>query len=262
MVTQTIFQVDAFTDRAFLGNPAAVCPVFGWLPDDLMLSIARENNLSETAFVDLDQLPYGIRWFTPKAEVDLCGHATLAAAKILFDRVLEREKNHISFVSARGVLSAKKIGKRIYLDFPADFPREVQIDKKIVSALNSAPEKIYRGKDDYLAIFQKEEDVEFLAPNYSKISSLDSRGIIVSALGIDSDFVSRCFYPSLGVEEDPVTGSAHTLLTPYWSAALGKLKLSARQISQRGGQLFCELHGERVLIGGEAVTYLAGEIYI
>ena len=153
-----IFQVDAFAHTLFSGNPAAVCPLESWLDNDIMQSIAQENNLSETAFVDLDQWPYGIRWFTPKAEVDLCGHATLAAAKILFDRILEREKNDISFVSARGILSAKKIGKRIYLDFPADFPREVQLDNKIVSALNSMPERIYKGQDDYLAIFKKEED--------------------------------------------------------------------------------------------------------
>ena len=262
MTAHSIFQVDAFTDKVFKGNPAGVCPIYGWLADDLMSSIARENNLSETAFVNLDQSPYGIRWFTPKYEVELCGHATLAAAKILFDRYLDRDKDSVSFISARGPLSAKKIDEKIYLDFPADFPNEQQLDKKIVAALNSVPKKIFRGQDDYLAIFEREEEIALLTPNLKEISRLEARGVIASAPGTQSDFVSRCFYPSVGVDEDPVTGSAHTLLTPYWEAALSKKKMLARQISARGGQLFCELHGDRVMIGGEAVTYLVGKIYV
>ena len=262
MVAHPMFLVDAFTDKVFKGNPAGVCPIYGWLSDDVMSSIARENNLSETAFVNLRKSPYEIRWFTPKIEVELCGHATLAAAKILFDQYLDRDKSSVSFVCARGQLSAKKIGKSIYLNFPADFPTEQQVDQKIVAALNSVPNKICRGQDDYLAIFEGEEEIELLRPNLKAISRLEARGLIASAPGTQSDFVSRCFYPSLGVDEDPVTGSAHTLLTPYWAAVLGKKKMSARQISSRGGQLLCELHGERVMIGGEAAIYLAGKIYV
>jgi len=257
-----IYQVDAFTDQVFRGNPAAVCPVNGWLPELTMLSIAEENNLSETAFVNLDSDPYGIRWFTPRSEVDLCGHATLASAKVLFDHYLSENETEIVFNSNRGRLEAIKKGDLIALDFPSDHALEIDSHKKVARALGVTPSFLYKGKDDLLAVFNSEKEIRFLVPDRTEISMLDCRGIIATAPGTEDDFVSRCFYPGLGVIEDPVTGSAHTLLAPYWGEILDKKIMKARQISEREGRLLCELKKDRVLISGRAVTYMVGEITI
>lgn len=259
-----IFQVDAFTDKIFSGNPAAVCPITDGLPDCAMLSIAAENNLSETAFVDLANEPYTIRWFTPTTEVELCGHATLAAARILFDEYLPLQATKVRFSSKSGELSALKRGKKIFLDFPSDRPVELENNSSVTEALNAEPFSFYRGKDDFLVQFRSETEVQNLNPDFQKLGNLDCRGIIVTAPGseMDIDFVSRFFAPKVGINEDPVTGSAHTLLTPYWVGILKKKKLSARQLSTRGGKLECVMVDDRVLIGGDSARYLDGFIYI
>lgn len=255
-----LYQVDAFADEVFCGNPAAVCPVQGTLPERLMLSIASENNLSETAFVDLSVTPYEVRWFTPVAEVDLCGHATLAAARILFDEFLGPEVHEVDLDSKSGRLRVLKKGPLMVLDFPKDEPSEREANPLIEEILGVCPKTIFRGRDDFLVIFNSQEEVEALAPDFSKLSCLPSRGLIASAPGEDADFVSRSFFPHTG--EDPVTGSAHTLMIPYWARVLNKKQLKAYQCSARGGRLSCELVGERVYIGGSTVRYLDGTIFL
>jgi len=257
-----IFVIDAFTDKVFGGNPAAVIPVNNPLDEKVMQAIASENNLSETAYIDMSSTPFSIRWFTPTVEVDLCGHATLATARVLFDFYLPEDTEEVSFSSRSGELKAFKKGELIYLDFPADNPGPIKGGKEINEAIGAVSLKIYRGKDDYLAIFNDEDTIRKISPSFEKLSKLDSRGLIVSAPGDQVDFVSRCFFPQTGVNEDPVTGSAHTLMMPYWSNILGKEKLSAQQLSPRSGNLSCELHGERVLIGGRTAQYMKGEISI
>ncbi len=257
-----IFVIDAFTDKVFGGNPAAVIPVNNPLDEKVMQAIASENNLSETAYIDMSSTPFSIRWFTPTVEVDLCGHATLATARVLFDFYLPEDTEEVSFSSRSGELKAFKKGELIYLDFPADNPRPIKGGKEINEAIGAASLKIYRGKDDYLAVFNDEDTIRKISPSFEKLSKLDSRGLIVSAPGDQVDFVSRCFFPQTGVNEDPVTGSAHTLMIPYWSKIFGKSQLSATQLSSRSGNLCCELHGERVLIGGKTAQYMKGKISI
>jgi|TARA_B110000438_G_scaffold301137_1_gene355248 PhzF family phenazine biosynthesis protein len=257
-----IYIIDAFTDKVFKGNPAAVIPLDNKLDSKIMQAIASENNLSETAYVNISSAPFSIRWFTPTIEVDLCGHATLATARVLFDFYLPEETTEILFSSRSGELKAFKKEKLIHLDFPTDIPRPVSEKEEIARCLGMIPLKIYKGRDDYLAIFNNEKTIKEISPSFEKLSKLDSRGLIVSAPGNQVDFVSRCFFPQTGVNEDPVTGSAHTLMIPYWSKILGKTKLSATQLSSRSGRIYCELHGERVLIGGETAQYLKGEISI
>mgnify|MGYP001174810565 CR=1 FL=1 len=255
-----IFQVDAFTNRLFSGNPAAVIPLTDSLSDELMQSIALENNLSETAFIDLSKQPYNIRWFTPTTEVDLCGHATLASAKVLFDEILDESTNEINFQSKSGALRVFKKNNLIFLDFPSDPASEV-LDKAFVEdLLGFQPNHLFKGSDDYLAVFSSEDTIKNLKPNFLKISKIKSRGLIATAPGDQVDFTSRCFYPQLGINEDPVTGSAHTLMIPYWSKTLGRHEMVAHQLSKRGGILYCENKEERVLIGGETAIYMSGEI--
>lgn len=254
-----IFQVDAFTSKPFGGNPAAVVPLDKWLRDELMLAIAAENNLAETAFFVGDDGNYDLRWFTPEVEIDLCGHATLAPAHVLTD-VLKKEQGEIKFQSKSGELRVTRENGLYVLDFPTRAPVETETPAGLVEALGAVPQKVLKSRD-YLAVYGSEAEVAALKPDFRAIGELDVHAVIVSAKGDEADFVSRFFAPSAGVDEDPVTGSAHCTLIPYWAEQLGKDKLFARQISQRGGELFCELAGDRVKIGGNAVTYLKGEIY-
>jgi len=257
-----IYQVDAFTDKLFSGNPAAVCPLNEWLPDSVMQAIAAENNLSETAFINRRTSPFTIRWFTPTTEVDLCGHATLAAARILFDEYLPKESREVSFNSRRGLLKTYLKDELIYLDFPADKPVAVEELSIINEGLQIQSVELLRGKDDYLVIFENEQAVRSLRPDFKMLSNLDSRGLIVTAPARQVDFVSRCFFPQMGIDEDPVTGSAHTVMVPYWSQRLRKSQLRAIQCSSRGGSLTCQLKKDRVLIGGATVRYLTGKITV
>jgi PhzF family phenazine biosynthesis protein len=256
-----MFQVDAFTSELFSGNPAAICLLDEWLPDELMLSIAAENNLSETAFLNLSTDPIGIRWFSPKREVDLCGHATLASARVLFDQSKSKDSEEIVFESKRGLLKAEKDGEIILLDFPSDKPELSDLSFS-ESLFSYRPEAVIKGTDDYLFIFDQEEKIKSINANYEEIRKLDSRGAIVSSVDSQGDIVSRCFYPKYGINEDPVTGSAHTLIIPYWSSVLGRTRIKARQLSERGGELFCEVLNDRIKIGGYTSIFFSGEIDI
>jgi len=258
---QKIYQVDAFTEKLYGGNPAAVCPLDKWLDDSTMQKIALENNLSETAFFVKEDDALRIRWFTPKAEVDLCGHATLASAHVLYNH-LSYSKEDINFRSKSGLLTVKKEGNLLVLNFPADQSTEVSLLETLSAAFNIKPGKCLKGKTDYLLLFENQEQVENLKPDFSKILDTGVRGVIVTAPGKDVDFVSRFFAPAVGIDEDPVTGSAHTTLTPFWAIQLNKTKLTARQLSERQGYLICRYLQDRVEIGGQAVTYLIGEIQI
>jgi len=258
-----LYQIDAFAEKLFEGNPAAVCVLEQWLDDSLMQQLAMENNLAETAFVVKEGSQYVIRWFTPELEVALCGHATLASAYVLF-RYFEPEAEQLSFFSPRsGILSVAK-GKDglLTLDFPADPILEVPPIDALNKALGKQPLKSYKGKTDYLLVYENQADIEAMRPDFFLLDKVDARGIIVTAPGEKVDFVSRFFAPQSGISEDPVTGSAHTTLTPYWSEVLGKKKLFARQLSRRGGRLSCEYLGQRVKISGMAVQYLTGEIEV
>lgn len=257
----TIYQVDAFSKKIFGGNPAAVCPLKIWLPTDTMQKIALENNLSETAFIVPDQSGYHIRWFTPAIEVDLCGHATLATAHALFEEI-GHEGNEIIFQSKSGPLKVTKTGDLYTMNFPTDEIQKVDPPIELAAGLDAEPLEVYRGKDDYLAIFDSQATIENFTPDFAKLAKIKARGIIVSAEGTQVDFVSRGFFPAAGIDEDPVTGSAHTTLTPYWSKRLGKNNFVARQLSARGGELICDYLGDRVNISGHAVTYLKGTIFI
>jgi PhzF family phenazine biosynthesis protein len=257
-----IYQVDAFTDEIFKGNPAAVCPLKAWLNDEVMQKIAMENNLSETAFYIKDGKDYQIRWFTPTVEVDLCGHATLASAFVLFNYD-NHYGNEIRFKSLMsGDLLVAKNRDLLTLNFPADIIMPVEISKEITECFNIKPTLVFKGKTDYMLVFDSRAEIEGLVPDLSKIRNLDCRGIIVTAPGENVDFVSRFFGPQSGVDEDPVTGSAHTTLTPYWSQRLGKESLSAIQLSARKGFLKCKIKGNRVFISGNCRLYLKGEIFI
>jgi PhzF family phenazine biosynthesis protein len=263
-----IYQADAFTSRVFGGNPAAVVSLQTWLSDATMQNIAAENNLAETAFIvpTGGESDYHIRWFTPSLEVQLCGHATLATAHILYEQ-LGFDKPEIRFDSLSGILKVKKISANSYtLDFPTDILRGYDLDSEeaeiIYNVLKIKPLAVFKGRDDFMAVLPSEKDIATLKPNFAALRGLDSRGLIATAKGDTIDFVSRCFFPEAGVEEDPVTGSAHTTMVPYWAEILNKNMLFAQQISQRGGELSCILRGPRVEISGNAVTYLVGEIFI
>ena len=257
-----IYQVDAFTHQLFKGNPAAVIPLQDWLPDSVMQQIALENNLSETAFFVPAKDYFELRWFTPQTEVNLCGHATLATAHVLFTYLFPDLKE-IQFSSKSGILIVYREEDTYYLDFPTSRVVSVQ-DSKLTFAkrMFTNPVAVLEGNEDLMVVLPSEEEVICYHPDFQHLSKLDYRGIIITAKGSEADFVSRFFGPRVGVNEDPVTGSAHTLLIPYWSAILKKNKMTARQLSIRGGELFCEHKGERVRIGGSAVTYLTGEILI
>jgi len=258
-----IFQVDAFSDRLFSGNPAAVIPLEKWPETDLMQMIASENNLSETAFfVPLKDGSYHIRWFTPKTEVELCGHATLASAHVLFTH-LNFDREEVVFNSHSGKLSVKQSGSTYWLNFPAQPPMPVKSPKLLPEAIGTIP--IYTGTNvDLLVLVTGESIVRNMKPDMEILKRLDIRGVIVTAPSDreDTDFVSRFFAPAVGVPEDPVTGSAHTVLTPFWSKRLDKKDMQAHQISKRGGRLHCKMAGERVYIGGSAITYLTGTITV
>ncbi len=256
-----IYQVDAFTDAVFGGNPAAVIPLETWLSDELMQNIALENNLSETAFFVQTEEGFHIRWFTPAVEVDLCGHATVATAHVLWQH-LDFSGNEIAFASRSGRLGVKKDGEFYTLNFPTDTLEKVAIPEIAANSMGKLPLECYKGREDYLLIYENHWAIEDLSPDFTQLKKLKTRGIIASAPGNDADFVSRCFFPYFGIDEDPVTGSAHTTLTPYWSKRLGKEELIAKQISKRGGDLKCRLAGDRTYISGQAVTYLIGEIQI
>ena len=255
-----LYQVDAFTDRPFAGNPAAVVPLEEWLPDATMQSIALENNLSETAFfVCRDSGAYDLRWFTPAQEVDLCGHATLGAAWVLFNQ-LGFAGAVAAFHTRSGLLRVERDGDRLVLDFPAQPPVPGEIGD-VAGAIGLSPEVVLRAPYG-VAVLDSEETVRSVHPNLARIASLDTPELIITAPGGDSDFVSRFFAPAAGIDEDPVTGSAHCILIPYWADRLGKKEMFARQVSARGGALWCAMKGERVSIAGDVAPYLEGTIRI
>ena len=255
-----IYQVDAFTDELFSGNPAAVCPVEYWPSDDVLQNVASENNLSETVFLRRRYGLYEIRWFTPVSEVELCGHATLAAAHVLFNH-LNYDRDHVKFESLyNGMLEVSKNGDYLTLDFPADNIEPALPPDHLFKALGCKPLEIWKGKTDYLLYYPSQEDIEELKPDFGLLKKIETRGIIVTAPGYECDFVSRFFAPLLGIDEDPVTGSAHTSLVPFWAHRLNQLEFEARQLSARGGFLKCKLAGDRVLISGKACTYMIGSI--
>ena len=256
-----IYQVDAFTKEVFKGNPAAVCPLESWIDAKLMQKIAFENNLSETAFFVKNDDVYEIRWFTPTFEIDLCGHATLASAFVIFE-ILKSENKIVKFYSHKsGKLSVEKKDDQFVLDFPSRPVFETDAPDGLVGAIGKEPKEVLKARD-YFLVYENEREILGIAPNFSRLLEIDAHGFIVTAKGDDCDFVSRFFAPEVGVFEDPVTGSAHCNLIPYWAEKLGKTEMFARQISERGGELFCRLEDDRVKIGGNAVLYLKGEIIV
>lgn len=253
-----IYQVDAFSSSVFSGNPAAVCPLTEWLPDQQLQAIAAENNLSETAYFIRNGDGFHLRWFTPGCEVDLCGHATLASAYVLFNE-LKESGDLIRFHTKSGELRVKRDGEMLALDFPARPPAPVAANPSLAAALGGNPQAMLAARD-YLVRYANAEEVRALKPDMQALMHIDRFAIIVTARGTDCDFVSRFFAPAKGVPEDPVTGSAHCTLIPYWAEQLGKTTLHARQIGPRGGELFCKLNGDRVEIAGRAALFLRGTI--
>lgn len=255
-----IFQIDAFADQKFRGNPAAVVILPEWLPDETMQAIAQENNLAETAFVVHTEKSNELRWFTPEVEIDLCGHATLASAYVLFNHGYVNGQT-VSFSYQGGILSVSREGDLLTLDFPSRPAEPIDTIPALDKILGNKPAQVLAARD-MLVIFEKQSDIVSLQPDFIAIKELDYHAVIVSAPGEDCDFVSRFFAPRAGIQEDPVTGSSHCTLIPYWSNRLDKKELHAKQLSKRGGELFCKYLGERVSISGRAVEYLSGEIYI
>ena len=256
----SIYQIDAFANKPFEGNPAAIVPLDSWLDDQVLQSIAEENNLAETAFFVKEANGFNIRWFTPCKEVRLCGHATLAAAYVLFEVIGHSEKV-IDFNSLSGKLSVTQAEGLLTLNFPAQKPVKCEIPEDLVKGLGKKPVACLKN-EDYIAVYECEEDVAEIIPDHSCLTRLDLRGVIVTSVASKYDFVARFFAPKYGIPEDSVTGSAYTQLTPYWSSSLQKNKFTVKQISQRGGELVCERVEGRVLISGKAVKYLQGEIEI
>jgi len=256
----SIFQVDAFSSKVFGGNPAAICPLQSWLPDPTLQAIANENNLAETAFFVRTGGRYHLRWFTPAVEVGLCGHATLATAHVLFHELGEKSDT-VFFDTLSGELPVKRSGDMLVMDFPSLPPTTITVDPALVPALGGKPHQVLAARD-CLVVYETEEEVRALKPDMAALVRIDQFGFIATARGKDCDFVSRFFAPSQGIPEDPVTGSAHCTLIPYWAAKLGKDSLHARQVSARGGELFCRLMGDRVEIAGHAVLYLKGSIWV
>ena len=263
-----IYQVDAFAGRVFSGNPAAVCPLEGWLPEQTLQAIAAENNLSETAFLVPAGEDYELRWFTPRIEVDLCGHATLAAGFVVLT-LFNTDRASVRFHTRSGPLTVTREERLFALDLPARPAQPAQISQALIAALGGRPSEVWAGAY-YLAIYGTAEEVAALTPDLGALKSMDKIGMIATAPGHAMtgawtgacDFVSRFFAPRAGIDEDPVTGSAHCMLVPYWARRLGKRRLVARQISARGGLLMCEDQGERVKIAGEAALYLEGQIRV
>jgi PhzF family phenazine biosynthesis protein len=262
MKSVPIYQVDAFTCGKFTGNPAGVCVITEWLPTHLMQKIAMENNLAETAFIVPDGKDWLIRWFTPVTEVDLCGHGTLASSFVVMD-ILEPERQEVTFHTMHmGDLVVRKKNDMLELDFPTDTLHKCDLPLLVKEGLGKEPAECFMGRSDYLLLFGSEAEIFALKPDFRKLATADGRGIIVTAPGSDVDFVSRFFAPQAGIDEDPVTGSAHTTLTPFWSARLGKTSMTARQLSARRGYLECTLKGNRTLIAGRTDLFLKGEIFI
>lgn len=255
-----IYQIDAFTSKVFAGNPAAVCPLEKWLNDSVMQSIAAENNLSETAFFVREDSGYRIRWFTPVREVDLCGHATLASGFVFF-KYINPDSNKVEFHSNSGPLRVTRDKEYLSLDFPTQPPKPCTAPKVLLEGLKREPAEVLCS-EDFLVVYPSEKDIVDLQPDFTKLNELGLRGVIVTAKGEKADFVSRFFAPTYGINEDPVTGSAHCELTPFWAERLKKNELQALQLSKRGGELFCKMAGDRVIISGQAVEYMRGSITI
>jgi PhzF family phenazine biosynthesis protein len=255
-----IFQLDAFSSRIFSGNPAAVCPLERWLPDEVLQAIAAENNLSETAFLVRAGSEYEIRWMTPTVEVDLCGHATLASGWVVLNR-LEPSRGAVVFGSKSGALHVRRAGDLLRMDFPAHASEPAPANPLLERALGARPREVLRSSST-VAVLGSEEEIRALRPDFALVREVDPHAVIATAPGDGCDFVSRFFAPAVGIPEDPVTGSAHCVLTPFWAARLAKKTLHARQLSARGGELFCEALGERVGISGQAVLYLEGSIRV
>lgn len=258
-----IYQVDAFTDKLFGGNPAAIVPLKTWLSDELMQKIALENNLSETAFFVQTDNRFHIRWFTPTIEVNLCGHATLATAFVIFN-ILNYKQDTILFDSKSGILKVRKEGNWLELDFPAQAIASAEAPEGLIEGIGKKPIEIYRASDDYLLVYKSQKDIEEISPNFNTLKQVKARGVIITSKAKSKrlDFVSRFFGPGSGIDEDPVTGSAHTKLVPYWANILGKNELVAEQISARKGFLKCKLVGDRVLMSGKGKLFLKGKILI
>lgn len=256
----TLYQIDAFAEKAFEGNPAAICPLNEWLSDELMQSIATENNLSETAFFVKNDIGYHIRWFTPEHEVDLCGHATLASAYVIFN-ILGYKENQITFESRSGLLTVNRNKDSFEMDFPSQPPSQCLIPEQILKAFDEFPVECLKS-EDYIVVFDNEQSVLEASPNLSLLSTLDLRGVAITSKSEKYDFVTRFFAPKYGISEDPVTGSAFTQLIPYWSKKLNKPVLHAKQVSKRGGEVGCVYANERVQISGKAVKYMVGTIEI
>jgi len=260
-MTIPIYQVDAFTLGPFSGNPAAVCPLDSWLDDDAMQNIAAENNLAETAFIVTREGGYDLRWFTPTVEVDLCGHATLAAGYVVLNH-LQPDLNSVSFETISGELIVSRDGDRLSMDFPARAPTRASVFEALSDALGKAPSEVHMSRD-VLAVYDDEQSVRDLSPDQAKLLALEEGfGVIVTAKGKSVDFVSRFFVPKGGIYEDPVTGSAHCTLVPFWAERLGWSELIAHQVSPRGGELRCELRGDRVIMSGRCVLFLTGNIHL
>jgi predicted PhzF superfamily epimerase YddE/YHI9 len=251
-----LYQVDAFTSEVFRGNPAAVCPLESWLPDATLQAIAAENNLSETAFFVREGGAYRLRWFTPKIEVELCGHATLASGFVLL-----KSDGEVKFLTRSGPLAVRRAGEVLTMDLPALPAAKAQAPAALMEGLGITPRETLRATN-WLAVLDEERAVREIEPDFPILALLHPHGVIVTAPSASSDFVSRYFGPSFGIDEDPVTGSAHCTLVPYWSKRLGKKKLRAQQVSKRGGELMCEDLGARVALSGRCVLYLEGEIRI
>jgi PhzF family phenazine biosynthesis protein len=256
----SLYQVDAFASKLFEGNPAAVCPLDEWLSDEVMQSIAAENNLSETAFFVPVGHGFHIRWFTPKSEVDLCGHATLASAYVLFN-LLGYKRDVIEFNSKSGILSVTRDNEWLTMDFPAQPPVSCDIPEEIIKAFHVEPIECLKS-EDLIVVFERETDVESANPDFSQLMKLDLRGVAITAKSNYWDFVARFFAPKYGIPEDPVTGSAYTQLVPYWTSKIGSKRFRVKQVSSRGGELTCEIADDRVYISGKAIKYLEGKIKV
>lgn len=260
-MTYPIYTVDAFTDHVFGGNPAAVCPLTEWLPTATMQQLANENNLSETAFfVQRPDGDYDIRWFTPELEIDLAGHPTLATAYVLFNE-LGYSQDIIRFHSKSGLLTVTKNGNLMEMNFPARMPVACEIPTHLLEGFSIQPKQVLRSRD-YFLIYESQEEIEKVMPDFVQLNQVETLGIIITAKGNTADFVSRFFVPNSVIGEDPVTGSAHATLIPYWARALGKTSMKAEQLSKRRGTLWCGIHGDRVTIAGKAVLYMKGAYQI
>lgn len=259
-MTLPIYTVDAFATTHFSGNPAAACPLKTWLSDETMQQLAAENNLSETAFFVEENEGFHIRWFTPEFEIDLCGHATLASAYVIFNE-LNYNKQTIKFTCKSGELLVSKKDDKIELNFPSRMPQAIEPPEFLLKGLSIAPKLVLKSRD-YFVVFENENEIRDLKVDMNFLNELDVIGVIVTAMGHEVDFVSRFFVPNSVIIEDPVTGSAHSSLIPYWSKQLNKKELTAKQLSKRGGYLWCEDKGERVTMAGQGILYMKGEYYL